>query len=78
MALHPRLSHARPAPPVQPQTQMKAVLKGEAVADLQRIMHQALDDGLATMKGVISKDLHADLEPLKQDVERLKASNSHR
>lgn len=78
MVLHPRLSNARPGPPVLPQTQMKAVLKGEAVADLQRIMHQALDDGLATMKGVISKDLHADLEPLKQDVERLKASSAHR
>lgn len=55
-----------------PQTKMKELLKGEAVADLERRMHSALDDAMATMKDVVGKDLRGVMEPVKNDVEKIK------
>jgi hypothetical protein len=51
---------------------MKELMKGEAVSDLERRMHEALDDAMATMKEVVGHDLRAEMEPMRMDVEKLK------
>ena len=57
---------------------MKELLKGEAVADLEKRMHSALDDAMATMKDVVSRDLRSEYDPLKQDMERVKEEIKNR
>jgi hypothetical protein len=56
------------------QSKIRELLKGEAVADLEKRMHSALDDAMATIKGVVANDIKVELGPIKQDVERLKAA----
>ena len=51
---------------------MRELLKGEAVADLEKRMHAALDDAMATMKDVVGKDLRGEMEPVRTDVEKIK------
>ena len=47
---------------------MKDALKGEAVQDLERRMHMALDDALDTIKGEVKKEL----APLASEIKALK------
>ena len=62
----------------QMKTQMRELLKGEAVADLEKRMHAALDDAMATMKDVVSKDLKAEYDPVRNEVEKIKEAMKNR
>ncbi len=41
-------------------------------------MHQALDDGLATMKTVVGREIKAELGPVNDSIERLKQELGNR
>lgn len=51
------------------QNKIKEVLKGEAVADLEKRMHKALDDAMVTIKTSVGSEI---TDPIKRDVEMLK------
>lgn len=63
------------------QTQLRQVLKDEAVGDLERRMHTALDQGLEAMKKLVADDIRGDLQPqlwqLRDEVEGMKTEAGH-